>query len=44
MELSVGAGFAHGSLSATSGGLAGGSASLSAITFTPATALIWEMR
>ena len=44
MELSVGAGFAHGSLSATSGGLAGGSASLSAISFTPATALIWEMR
>lgn len=44
MELSVGECHARGSMSGTPGGNAGGSASLSAITFTPAAALIWEMR
>ena len=44
MELSVAESFAHGSMSGSPGGIAGGSTSLSAMTFTPAAALIWEMR
>ncbi len=44
MELSIGECLARGSMSGSTGGVAGGSASLSAITFTPAAALIWEVR
>lgn len=44
MELSAGGSFARGSLSGTPGNLGGGSTSLSAVTLTPAAALIWEMR
>lgn len=43
MELSVGESRAHGSMSGNSGGTASGSASLSAVSITPAAALIWEM-
>jgi hypothetical protein len=44
MELSVGESRARGSMSGTVGGVAGGSASLSAISLTPAAAIIWEIR
>ncbi len=44
MELSVGGSFARGSVSGTAGNLDTGSATLSAVTLTPAAALIWEMR
>ncbi len=44
MELSVGESRARGSMSGSPGGIAGGSASVSAISLTPAAALIWEIR
>lgn len=44
LELSVGESIARGSMSGSPGVVAGGSASLSALTVTPAAALIWEMR
>jgi hypothetical protein len=44
MELSVAESLAHGSMSGSPGVVAGGSASLSALTITPAAALIWEIR
>lgn len=44
MELSVGESRAHGSMSGSPGGVVGGSASLSAISLTPAAAIIWEIR
>ena len=44
MELSVGESRARGSMSGTPGVIAGGAASLSAISLTPAAAIIWEIR
>jgi hypothetical protein len=44
MELSVGESRARGSVSGSPGAAAGGSASVSAISLTPAAALIWEIR
>ncbi len=44
LELSVGESIARGSMSGSPGTVSGGSASLSALTVTPAAALIWEMR
>ena len=44
LEFSMGGSHAHGSLSGSSGNFAEGSATMSAITLTPAAALIWEMR
>jgi hypothetical protein len=43
LELSIGESRAHGSVSGVPGSIAGGTASLSAVSLTPAAALIWEM-
>jgi len=44
MELSVGESRARGSMSGSPGGIVGSSASVSAISLTPAAAVIWEIR
>ena len=44
LELGFGESRAHGSMSGSPGGPAGGSASLAAFSLTPAAALIWEVR